>query len=111
MAVASVWNWNRLDYDYYQTPEKDDLGGWDTLSGLGVNAGNKKNGVGIGIEDALPKLPSGSKRIGRGTQAKGRIMRQGTALGAVRVPEPDKEINWMPFVFAGVLFLLWRETK
>tara|TARA_Y100001937_G_scaffold122410_1_gene183115 strand:- start:176 stop:511 length:336 start_codon:yes stop_codon:yes gene_type:complete len=111
VATASVWNWDRLDYDYYRTPEKADLGGWHTLSGLGVGGVTDKNALGIDIEDALPILPKGSKKIGRGVKAKGRIMKLSGGLGSTSLAQSKKEINWTPFVVAGALFLLWRHLR
>lgn len=111
MATASVWNWDRLDYDYYRTPEKADLGGWETLSGLGIGGSTGRGDLGIDIEDALPTLPSGSKKIGRGVQAKGRIMKLSGGLGSAAISNPDQEINWTPIVVAGVVFLVWRRLK
>tara|TARA_Y100000004_G_scaffold71226_1_gene80096 strand:+ start:216 stop:698 length:483 start_codon:yes stop_codon:yes gene_type:complete len=76
MATGSVFNWDTLKYDYFQIPGKANLGGFDKLDGLGISKAAVNGGeMGIDIEDALPQLPLGSKRVGSGTQAKGRIYR------------------------------------
>ena len=71
--LVSVFNWNTLDFDYYQTKDSSDYGGWFELQGLGISKSSKENGVGIDIEDALPSLPKDATYVGSGSVAKGRI--------------------------------------
>jgi len=71
--LVSVFNWNTLDFDYYQTKDSSDYGGWFELQGLGVATKSKDIGVGVDIEDALPSLPSDAVYVGSGSVAKGRI--------------------------------------
>lgn len=112
MATASVWNWERLDYDYYQTPEKPDLGGWETLSGLGQpGSSNRPGALGIDIEDALPQLPKGSKKYGRGLQAKGRIMRVGSPAIGMGTSSQAEETNWIPLVAAAAVLVVLLKTQ
>ena len=76
MSVGSVWDWERLEYDYYKVPGSANLGGFEQLDGLGISKKPTPAGsMGIDIEDALPKLPRGSSKIGSGVQARGRIYR------------------------------------
>ncbi len=76
MAVGSVWDWNRLEYDYFRVPGASNLGGFEQLDGLGLSKKPTAKGMmGIDIEDALPKLPNGSVKVGSGIVAKGRIYR------------------------------------
>lgn len=72
--LLSVFNWNTLDYDYYDTPNNSDYGGWFELQGLGIGGKESdSNGVGIDIEDALPSLPENATFAGTGPVARGRI--------------------------------------
>ncbi len=71
--LVSVFNWSTLDFDYYQTKDSSDYGGWFELQGLGVATKSKDIGVGVDIEDALPSLPSDAVYVGSGSVAKGRI--------------------------------------
>lgn len=80
MSRASVFNWDTGVYSYYTLPGKDDLGGWEKLGGLGIS-GPQRLGVGIDIEDALPKLPSSAKFVGQGRDAVGTVMVLPTAGG------------------------------
>lgn len=58
-------------------------GGWSRVGGgLGVKPGRSRRGLGISIEDALPPLPRGARYMGRGTQAKGVLVRPRTSRGA-----------------------------
>jgi len=76
MGIGSVWDWERLEYDYYRVPTSSNLGGFEQLDGLGISKKPLAKGVmGIDIEDALPPLPKGSSKVGSGVQAKGRIYR------------------------------------
>jgi len=111
MATASVWNWNRLDYDYYETPAPSDLGGWGTLGGLGISGVQSSSQLGIDIEDALPTLPKGSRKTGTGTQAKGRIMKIQNGLGAVTPSGNTKALDYTPFIVAAGLLIAWKILK
>lgn len=71
--ILSVFNWNTLDFDYYQNNATADQGGWYELQGLGIGGHAKDNGVGIDIESALPSLPDDARYIGSGELAKGRV--------------------------------------
>ena len=71
--LVSVFNWKTLDYDYYETPETPDYGGWYELQGLGIGTQASASGVGMDIEDALPNLPENATFAGTGPVARGRI--------------------------------------
>ena len=74
----SVWNWGKVRYDYYQSPQQASIGGWNPLTGLGLPPPVNKNGspIGVDIEDALPMLPRNAKYVGSGPQAIGQICRR-----------------------------------
>lgn len=83
--TGSVWDWHRLRYNYFRVPGQNSVGGWQPLTGLGAeNRGGASQGIGIDIERALPLLPPGSKYVGYGTQAVGRIYRASRAATAAR---------------------------
>ena len=102
--MCSVWDWHRLEYDYYSCPDQVLLGGWKPLTGLGIRqAGNinaNQHPVGIDIEDALPDLPSNCQKVGRGTVAKGQIciIRSKATLGqtTASVDGQKCEVNVKP---------------
>lgn len=72
--TCSVWDWDRLGYDYYRVPGANSVGGWQALKGLGVREGGiRDHGVGVDIEDMLPLLPKEAVWVGRGYQAEGRV--------------------------------------
>ena len=74
MSIASVWDWDKLQYDYYKIPGSENIGGFKRLDGLGIQKKPVANGsMGIDIEDALPSLPRNARKIGTGTQARGTI--------------------------------------
>lgn len=77
--IASVWNWDRLEYDYYTVPGAGPgVGGWKPLTGLGIRkkhgSSAPSGGVGSPLEAVLPQLPSGARKVGRGVQARGAVM-------------------------------------
>ena len=72
--IHSVWDWNRLRYDYYRSSQPASIGGWRPLTGLGLpTPGATTRGVGIDIEDALPALPADTVLMGHGTRAIGQV--------------------------------------
>ena len=72
--VGSVFDWDRLRYNYYLIPGFNSVGGWQPLTGLGIRQGAVQDkGVGVDIEDVLPVLPRRSKYTGSGPHAVGRI--------------------------------------
>jgi len=74
MPLASVWDWDKLHYDYYDLPGSANIGGFKRLDGLGIQKKRRDDGsMGIDIEDALPALPKNARKIGSGMQAKGSI--------------------------------------
>jgi len=75
----SVWNWDKVQYDYYTSNTPNSVGGWRPLTGLGVPARSRvrgRNDVGVDIEAVLPPLPRGARWIGVGPQAVGQICRR-----------------------------------
>lgn len=75
----SVWNWDKVQYDYFQSNTPNSVGGWRPLTGLGVPTRSNvrsRGGVGVDIEAVLPSLPVGAKYIGSGPQAVGQICRR-----------------------------------
>lgn len=74
--ILSSFCWDDLKYDYYEAPSiKKDIGGWDDLQGLGIPYSSNSDTVGIDIEEALPDLPPDAVFIGRGSSAKGRVVK------------------------------------
>ena len=67
--IASVYNEETGDYEYYRTPRGRKLGRPWTMTG---------NPVGTPVQDALPKLPQGSAWVGRGNRALGTVAQGGT---------------------------------
>jgi hypothetical protein len=115
MPIGSVWDWDKLRYDYYTLPGRENLGGFAKLDGLGVSRGTgPQAGLGIDIEQALPLLPRGARRTGTGTQAKGRIFKppiRGSKRGLGEIAsEPEHQLMsdpWIPAVLgAGTAFLV-----
>jgi hypothetical protein len=81
----SVWNWDKVRYDYYESSQKASIGGWNPLTGLGIPSPINKKGspIGVDIEDALPPLPADAKYVGSGPRAIGQVCRRRRrALGA-----------------------------
>ena len=75
--LASVWDWGRLEYDYYEVPgASSDLGGWKPLTGLGIRKKSRQSSQALGasLESILPKLPTSARKVGHGVQARGTIM-------------------------------------
>jgi hypothetical protein len=97
--ICSVWDWHRLEYDYYSCPEPVLLGGWKPLTGLGIRQGGNltenSHPVGIDIEDALPDLPPNCKLVGKGTIAKGQvcIIRNKATLGQTTATIDGRHCN------------------
>jgi hypothetical protein len=84
--MHSVWDWDKVRYDYYRSDRPASIGGWNPLTGLGIPPKVNTTGspIGIDIEDALPELPSGAVHTGTGAQAVGQVCRRpGSSLGAV----------------------------
>ncbi len=72
--LGSVFDWDRLRYNYYAVPGHNSIGGWQPLTGLGIRKGGVMDqGVGVDIEDVLPVLPHGSRFAGTGDNAVGRV--------------------------------------
>jgi hypothetical protein len=67
--IASVYDEQTGLYNYYRTPAGERLGRPWTMLG---------NPVGTPVQDALPKLPTGSRYIGRGERALGTIAQGAT---------------------------------
>lgn len=82
--LHSVWDWNKVRYDYYKSDLPASIGGWNPLTGLGIPSKFNKTGspIGIDIEDALPELPESAVHTGSGPQAIGQVCRRrrGNAL-------------------------------
>lgn len=74
----SVWDWDKVRYNYYESPGKASVGGWNPLTGLGLPPPINKNGspIGIDIELALPLLPPNARYVGHGPQAIGQVCRR-----------------------------------
>lgn len=87
----SVWSWDKVRYDYYVSPYKASVGGWNPLTGLGLPSPSpiNKNGspIGVDIEDALPPLPPNARYVGSGPRAIGQVCRRvKKGLGAADAP-------------------------
>lgn len=81
MKTCSAWNWETLEYTYYQCPGEQSIGGWTPPR---FDKPQPGQGLGIHIEDALPSLPYGCKIIGKGSDARGQIVKpvsNGVGLG------------------------------
>lgn len=95
--IHSVWDWDRLRYDYYRSPRYASVGGWKPLTGLGIPATPKKQvPVGVDIEDVLPVLPPDAVLIGHGVQAAGQVCRRpkpGTPVsGITDMPDEHRKL-------------------
>jgi hypothetical protein len=83
-VIHSVWDWNKVHYDYYKSSLPASVGGWKPLTGLGIQTNRSAvrhnntvgSQVGMDIEAALPYLPASAKRIGSGPQAVGQLCRR-----------------------------------
>ena len=112
MFVASVWDWDKLQYDYYESPGERSIGGWnDKRAGLGLSGRRavavpvEKRAIGVTLEEILPVLPAGSKKTGSGVEAIGQIMVKGSATamgdnGAMAHTAPKAPPSFFPFLFA-----------
>lgn len=102
MKRCSSWNWDSLDYSYWECPGNQSAGGWEPPS-------TKKKvatvGIGIDIEDALPKLPAGCRMVGRGSNAIGQIVKQGNS-GLGSMLSPGFSVDWMEIAKYGTIGLL-----
>ena len=91
---CSVWNWETLEYDYFEAPGAANIGGWKPLTGLGMQS--RKHGrtaaLGLDVEEVLPRLPSGARKVGSGTAALGTLCQ----TGAVGLGLPDLSIPSLP---------------
>ena len=116
VAVASVWDWGRLEYDYYDVPGKaQDIGGWRPLTGLGIRKAQRgsSSSVGVSLDSVLPVLPSRSRLMGRGTQARGAVMvkpEKGAAFAGLGDSWQAPDQAWIVPLIAGglVAFLATR---
>lgn len=81
--IHSVWDWNKVHYNYYKSRLPASVGGWRPLTGLGISGPSRvKRGntlgeqVGADIEQVLPFLPADAKYVGSGPQAIGQVCRK-----------------------------------
>jgi len=104
--TASVWDWDALEYEYYSLPGKVSVGGWgNSMAGLGGSSLGFDRGIGVDIEDALPKLPKTARLIGRGKAAIGHVMvKPRKALGALSGEGQGDNLGLVVGV-AGIAFL------
>ena len=74
MATKSAWSWDRLEYDYYECPGDNSVGGWGNVE---PNKPKKPptDPIGKDIGDRLPRLPGGCRVVGRGKDARGQIVK------------------------------------
>jgi hypothetical protein len=74
----SVWDWDKVRYNYYVSAQPASIGGWNPLTGLGLPPPINKKGspIGVDIEEALPLLPPDAKYVGSGPQAIGQVCRR-----------------------------------
>jgi len=106
MSTASVWNWDRLEYDYYRIPGNSSIGGWgSSMAGLGGGSGGTTRGIGVDIEDALPKLPRTARRMGSGKEAVGHVMVKPRKASGGLSGEPEGDNLGLVVGVAGVAFL------
>lgn len=115
----SVWDWSRLEYDYYLDPRGDaDPGGWWARPGPAKTA--PIHNLGDCIENLLREVPPTAKLIGRGAEARGEIgvrNRHAAVWGKTNVPGGagmgavggTREMpDWLlPAVFVGGFALLF----
>lgn len=105
--IHSVWDWNKVHYNYYKSNLPASVGGWRPLTGLGIQTNRRgvRNNtslgaqVGLDIEAALPYLPAGAKRIGSGPQAVGQLCRRrpnparlGSTDAPAETPPPNGQL-------------------
>ena len=67
--IFSRFNWNAGKFDYFEA--SGDMLGNRPKNRLVLNQPNSKHGV--PVEAVMPILPAGARRVGSGSQAKGRI--------------------------------------
>ena len=93
----SVWDWHHVRYDYYESPLKTSIGGWNPLTGLGIptKINKSRSPIGIDIEAALPLLPRDAVFRGTGVQAVGQVCRRPSVVAGVGVAPPvvDKTVD------------------
>lgn len=82
MKICSSWDWNTLDYTYWECPGEQSPGGWGPPQ---PGPGAPGTGIGMHFEEGLPVLPQHCKQIGRGTDARGQVVRpvQHLSLGVL----------------------------
>ena len=112
MKRCSAWNWQTLDYVYYECPGAQSVGGWEPPNVTRTPAGGG-GGIGQSIEDFLPALPAGCKVVGRGPDAIGQIVKpvSSSVLGGFGIfpidwPAKQLAVN-VALGVAGVLIVRW----
>lgn len=87
VVKCSVWNWETLQYDYYEVPGAENIGGWKPLTGLGMQtarSASRGGSLGSDVEERLPRLPAGARKIGAGVHALGTLCQ--AAVGGLGLP-------------------------
>jgi hypothetical protein len=106
--VYSVFSWSDGLYHYYQSPEPSHFG----VRPVPVKRVNQPRGPGHKLEDLLPVVPIGSKPVGAGTVARGRVAvlerDKGRGLGADAATSDSKLNWWVIAAAAGFLFVSYQ---
>jgi hypothetical protein len=110
MKTCSSWNWDTLDYTYYNGPGAHWGGGWKPPTPTRMRADSS---LGIHIEEALPNLPGGCTKTGRGVDAKGQIVKpQGSGgMGSLLSLDPVPSKLFYAASIVGVGLALYGAIK
>lgn len=101
--IYSVWNQSARLFDYYEAP------GSEATANVEKPAHLRHRTLGSTPDQAAWPLPGGSKLIGQGEYARGRIASTGgSSLGLFE----DGDMLWMKLGLLGLsAFLVWRYLK
>ena len=99
--IYSVWNQSAKAYDYYQNADRQNGANTPTANHL------RQTKLGLTVEQAAWPLPAGSRKLGSGPFAKGRIAgtRSGMGLGAF----DDSSVKIGLLVLSA--FLVWKFVR
>lgn len=86
--ICSAWDWTRLEYDLYECPGFESPGGWGPVTPGADYSKPPRNPIGFHVEDLLPPLPGGCRKVGTSVQAVGKVVRPVLAGGVGQVAVP-----------------------